>query len=263
MNGGRRLGGRGGFTLVELVAVVAIVALVAVLAVQRVGGYQRKHKVLAAVGEMGAVAGALQEWADDMEGLPRFCRVNPYLGEERYEGLNARVHLLFCATNVQSAAELGKWREDGLLPDGAEGMWDEARGRGWRGPYLQGWKAAEWPAPDARRFKDDETFAERGFTARYGRTNEVALMDPWGNPYVVQFPDASHFAALRGRSGADREGSERWRWPYARVVSAGPDGRLETPRDRCAGRAADGSARARGDDIVMFLGRADVHEDDD
>lgn len=255
--------GRGGFTLVELVAVVAILAVVAVLAVQGVGGLRRRAKYSAAFADMGAVAEALGRWADDMEGLPRFCRVNPFLGEEGYEGLNARVHLLFCATNVQGAAEMGKWREKGLLPDGAEGVWDEARGRGWRGPYLSARNAGEWPAPDARRFKDDATFAERGFTARYGRTNEVALLDPWGNPYVVQFPDASHFAALRGRSGADREGSERWRWPYARVVSAGPDGRLETPRDRCAGRAADGSARARGDDIVMFLGRADVYEEDD
>jgi len=248
---------------VELVAVMAILALVAVLAVQKAGGLHKRNKLLAAESEMGAVADALRQWADDMEGLPRFCRVNPYTGEDRYEGLGARVHALFCATNVQDAAALGKWREDGLLPDGAEGLWDEARGRGWRGPYLKGWNAAEWPAPDARRFADDATFAERGFTARYGTTNETALMDPWGNPYVVQFPDASHFAALRGRSGADREGNERWRWPYARVVSAGPNGVLETPADRCAGRAADGSAAARGDDIVLFLGRADVHEDDD
>ena len=142
------------------------------------------------------------------------------------------------------------------------------------------------------RFSGDATFAERGFfpslshlrlpaefkdTSRasvYGFTGEPAMLDPWGNPYVVQIPPPQAFNDVTNVMDSAR-------FAYARVVSAGPDGRLDTPcfganttnfwgatgwseRRRRLSRQAgliDGDDRsARGDDLVLFFSRNDIDE---
>ncbi|MBR6020899.1 MAG: prepilin-type N-terminal cleavage/methylation domain-containing protein [Kiritimatiellae bacterium] len=243
----------GGFTLVELLAVVAILAVVAWLAAGRLSGLGADAKQKAAESDLREIRDAIARYLSDMEGLPRFCKVNPYLDDTRYDVFSTRVHLLFRGTNAPPAG-LPRWSADGLLPDGPEGLWDAASGRGWRGPYLSSRLAAPWPGGG--------DWEERGFDTRYGSTNELSLRDPWGNPYVVQFPDPAAFAPLRGRTGPDRAAAEQWRWGYARIVSAGPDGRLDTPRDRCAGMDASGHATARGDDLVLFLNRPDAWDEE-
>ena len=242
---------RAGFTLVELALVVAIVAIVAWLAAGRLAGMAPEAKRVAAESDLREIRDAIGRYVDDMEGLPRFCKVNPYADDPRYEGFSTRVHLLFSASNAP-AADLPRWRDDGLCPDATNGLWDAAAGRGWRGPYLASRLAVPWPA--------GADWEGRGFDSRYGATNEVSLRDPWGNPYVVQYPDPGEFAVLRGVSGPDRAATEAWRWRYARIVSAGPDGRLDTPLDRCAGMDESGGTAARGDDLVLFLNRADVRD---
>ena len=102
------------------------------------------------------------------------------------------------------------------------------------------------------------------------------MMDPWGRPYVLQIPPAQ---AFENREGTVTNVPEEVRFKYARVVSAGPDGRLDTPcyganvsnwwatswnertrrLSRQAGRDENGAA-ARGDDIVLFLNRSDIEE---
>jgi hypothetical protein len=65
---------------------------------------------------------------------------------------------------------------------------------------------------------------------------------------VVQVPPAS---------------TDAKRLQYTRIVSAGPDGDLTTPLDNLvAGMQPDGTAPMRGDDIVIFLQRADFYEPD-
>jgi hypothetical protein len=109
-----------------------------------------------------------------------------------------------------------------------------------------------------------------GLCSVYGFAGEPAVGDPWGNPYVLQVPPPEAFGP-----GAV---SPRLRFRYARLVSAGPDGLLSTPcfapdgtagwtpaarrHSRLAGRDADG-VPARGDDLVLFLERADLYEEDE
>lgn len=114
----------------------------------------------------------------------------------------------------------------------------------------------KFPAAEDRRFAGDATFQSRGFfpggaTSPYGVAGDLAAADPWGNPVVLQIPPPSAFAAPP---------DEAKQFHCARLVSAGPDGALSTPLDRLAGRLADGTANVRGDDLVLFLNRADVYE---
>ena len=146
--------------------------------------------------------------------------------------------------------------------------YDSAAARGWRGPYvkpgagaanLESSRRGFFPQAGDRRHTDDATYLERGFflngsASLYGVPGDLSLADPWGNPYVIQIPPAGAFA---GSSGDAK------RFRYARVVSAGPDGVLNTPANRLAGMLADGTTEAREDDLVLFLNRSDVYEDEE
>lgn len=92
---------------------------------------------------------------------------------------------------------------------------DRLTRRGWRGPYVQNVRIVEG-------------------------TNGISVADPWGNPVVLQMPTN------------DLDDDECWR--CARLVSAGPDGILQTPAATFPDRTA------RGDDLVLFLNRADADE---
>ncbi len=103
--------------------------------------------------------------------------------------------------------------------------WDPARHTGWRGPYLQDGTA---------RYR-----VEGSFSALYGEDDDPCIIDGWGQPIVLQEPDTSFTASERRR--------------YARLISAGPDGVLDTPRD-----ALIPDVDSRGDDLVLFLSVADL-----
>lgn len=146
----------------------------------------------------------------------------------------------------------------------AAAAYDPVAQRGWRGPYLDNVQSVLntdlsrrglFPAADDRRSSDDATFLDRHFyetasNSFYGAAGDRTAADPWGNPIVVQVPPASAF---------DSSTPEK-RFQYARIVSAGPDGILDTPRDRLAGMQPEGTTEARGDDLVIFLSRQDVYE---
>lgn len=104
---------------------------------------------------------------------------------------------------------------------------DPVTRRGWNGPYLR----------NARVIGD---------------TEDLTVADPWGNSIVVQVPPTS---AFNGSTGDAK------RFRYARLVSAGADGVLTTPLDdRLAGMDTNGDKDLRGDDLVLFLNRADIYE---
>ena len=232
-------------------------------------------------------------YISDMRGIPGFS-----LGYLRVANLMISTNLYGFV--VGDKTHIAGFRVDdpkraqnivGCAPPKAFTQWDEESGRGWRGPYVNSW-TGEFPAESDVRFPEDSTFGSRGFfppidglrepeeflrgeggCSIYGFPGEPAVMDPWGNPYVLQIPPAQAFP------GSKTNLSDEVRFRYARVVSAGPDGRLQTPcfalnltnrwdtawtvdfqrLSRQAGRSGSDVA-ARGDDLVLFLVRNDIDE---
>jgi prepilin-type N-terminal cleavage/methylation domain-containing protein len=235
----RTRGDAHGFSLIEVLVVIVILAAVAALVVPKVDHIRDDAELTAARVTMQTLREAFTDSAAgpghiaDMKHTPTFNAVT------------LRPHL--------------------LLVQAAQPAFDPIAQRGWRGPYLRNAQGVAntntarngtFPAATERRFVGDATFLERGFfsdgsNSPYGITGELTAADPWGNPIVVQVPPASAFDAA--------DIAERFR--YARLVSAGPDGVLSTPLDhRLAGMLADHTVVARGDDLVVFLNRADTYE---
>ena len=275
---------RDGFTLLELGLVVLVVGLLAALAATRLSGVLGDARRTVAEADLETLREAFlgdgrgnPGLVADLDGIPGFSAA--YL----------RPANLLAPTNLVGAG--GRWLDDdgrrladagfasragASNPDQAFAPFatftnrDDAASRGWRGPYVRRVRTAAFPSPGERRFSGDATFGERGFFPRgtgagarsFGVPGEPCALDPWGNPYVLQVPPAEAFERP-GETGED----ERFR--HARLVSAGPDGILSTPcfgaatrgEARLAGMRPDGTAPARGDDLVLFLLRADLHED--
>ena len=297
---------RFGFTLVEMTLVIALLAILAMLLVPRVGRVAQLAQTTAAEADLRTIRDAFVEpeqgYLRDLSGLPGFSPA--FL----------RVGNLFVATNVFGSKIVGPnvygtetrgWRLDagsdaqaqaeGRARPDAFTRWDEVRQRGWRGPYLAATRARSFPAAHDVRAADDATFAARGFfpalnhlrlpsafkdakkASVYGFVGEPTLLDPWDNPYVIQVPPPQAWPGVTNVPDSVR-------FAYARVVSAGPNGILETPcfgsnttnfwgatgwteRRRRLSRQAglvDGTDRsARGDDLVLFFTRNDVDEGPD
>ena len=278
----------------ELLIVVTIVATIAVFAVSRMGQMSRKAKRVATEQDLQVLRTAFTDpengYLRDMRGIPGFSPAQ------------LRLANLLVSTNLYGALK----GQDGERADVAgHGVgwaspetfthWNPESERGWRGPYVRH-AMGEFPSADATRFADDSSFKARGFypvldglrlpddflngldgCSIYGFPGEPAILDPWGNPYVLQIPPPQAFP---DRFGSNTNLPDEVRFRYARVISAGPDGRLDTPcftvnttnrwatswneRTRRLCRQAgliDGDDRsARGDDLVLFLVRNDVDE---
>ncbi len=284
----------GGFTLIELVVAVAIVAVVALFAVRKTGSFLARGRIAAAESDMRVLAGALRgEEGSYLSDMGALAGISPAF---------VRLANLFAPTNlygtVQSSGEAGRGlridadpRPEGVVAKEELVSWNVEAGRGWRGPYVS-MATMPFPSRESRRGGYDDTFAERGFypelsglwlprdftdgiagASIYGFPGECVPADPWGNPYVLQIPPAQAF------SPTPVEVPDSLRFRYARIVSAGPDGRLDTPcytlnrtnshfnawsrrtmlLSRQAGRNG-GDVSMRGDDLVLFLERADVDE---
>lgn len=289
-----------GFTLVELVLVIAILALIAGFAISRIDGLLPRAKVTAAEHDLATIRAAIVAadggYVADMSGLPGFSR--SYL----------RVSNLLVATNLYGAVLDGTDRARGVRLDDRDAAdrfgriavgaapwdrfvsWDEHARRGWRGPYVKSSSAmiGSFPKDDGSGFYPDvsglclplDYMANPGEVSVYGFCGEAALMDPWGKPYVLQIPPAQAFDDLATNV------ADTVIFQYARVVSAGPNGYLETPcyainqtndwrgasamwrnkefrrMIRQAGRIGEDVA-LRGDDLVLFLLRNDVDEGDE
>ncbi len=94
---------------------------------------------------------------------------------------------------------------------------DPAYRRGWRGPYLMN-PGFQFPLPNAN------------FTDYYGQEGDPAVIDGWGNPIVIQNP---------GLVGPAQD---------VRVVSAGPDGILNIPRNKATASLTEAD---KGDDVWL------------
>jgi prepilin-type N-terminal cleavage/methylation domain-containing protein len=98
---------------------------------------------------------------------------------------------------------------------------------GWHGPYLN---------PTAGTYKVN---IADGFTADYGATGDPTPVDAWNHPIVIQIPSSDP--------------------TYARLVSAGQDGIIQTPLNYLDANGKPYPPKSmRGDDVVLFLLRPDV-----
>lgn len=276
-----------GFTLIELLAVVAILATIALIAVSRIGSLGEHARIVTAERELlelkDAFVNSETGYLHDLQGLPGFSPdslrlANLLISTNLYGSVET-------AGGGQRACRLDEVWQAGAARPTEFTAWNETRQRGWRGPYLRH-PVAAFPARDDVRFADDAPFRDRGFFPRltdprlpgeflsardgcsiYGFPGEDTVLDPWGNPYVLQIPPSYAF------SGAASNITAEVRFHYARVVSAGPDGRLETPCHespgggerarrlvRQAGLIDRSDRSARGDDLVLFLFRNDIDE---
>lgn len=290
-------GGQVGFTLVELMIVVAIIAIIATLAVSQMSRATLEARVVAAESDLKALCNAITDPANgylrDMHGIPGFSPAH------------IRMANLLVSTNLYGFADGGgDWRGGFRVDDRRHSFcappesftrWNPESERGWHGPYIRH-ATGIFPSAEDTRFDGDDTFQARGFfpdlrglrlprdfldrvdgCSVYGFPGEPSVLDPWGNPYVLQIPPPQAFP---DRFGANTNLPDEVRFRYARVVSAGPDGRLDAPcfaanatnwwatswneRERRLCRQAgliDGDDRsARGDDLVLFLARNDTDE---
>lgn len=103
---------------------------------------------------------------------------------------------------------------------------DPVTRRGWRGPYLLSGPGGKYVIS-----------ASRGFTPRYGLDGDPAPLDGWGHPIVLQQP------VMTGSAASSKD------LLFARLVSAGPNGILETPWNVLVPTLAE-----RGDDVILGLG---------
>lgn len=106
-------------------------------------------------------------------------------------------------------------------------LYDPVTRRGWRGPYL----LSPQNAPSYA------VVPSHGFTSLYGQDGDPAPLDGWGRPIVLQQP------ILIGGVISPSDLQD------ARLVSAGPNGVIDTPHGVAVPTAAQIS-----DDLVIRLG---------
>ena len=270
---------------------MAVMAIVAVYAVTKIGGMVQRSRVAAAEADMATLRDAIIDgetgYLRDMRGLAGFSPADMRLAN------------ILIATNLYGVAQSAggsfpracrideAWLGEGVAKPSEFATWDEERSRGWRGPYAKG-RAGIFPVREAaahRGFYPDVSslylptdFSSRRDASIYGFAGEPAIIDPWGNPYVLQVPPPQAFVKYGQSVSAV---SPETRFEYARLVCAGADGKIDTPcyfanptndasksawdeRTRRLSRQAgliDGDNKfPRGDDIVLFLNRNDIDE---
>ena len=222
--------GNSGLTLIELVVVLVVLVALASLLVPFFGQYaedarqQSTRTTLARTAQAIVGTGGYEQsmrFAVDADGDPYGDSTGlPWPAPADVDS-GARVdhpqlHFLLRAPVFDAAPE----------PDLFLG-WDALTRVGWNGPWLD--------ATVATRYALDLPGEPRGFKDRYGLAGDLAPIDGCGNPVVIQLP----------RADPTQKND-------ARLVSAGPDGVLQTPTDVNTPTLAE-----KGDDLVLYLFRED------
>jgi prepilin-type N-terminal cleavage/methylation domain-containing protein len=220
---------RQGLTLLELLIVMTILVALATLIVPTMGYLGRRSQALAARENLQRLQELIvnRYWAD-MGELP-----GPALdldGNVLEPDREDHPQLRYLFVNPDRAAN----PNDPFIFERNRNI---LSGRSWQGPYISH-SGARYALMDAD-----------GFTTLYGLDGDPAVLDAWGRPIVLQLPTEVP-AGLT--SGMDDFEIRRIQRMHARLVSAGPNGRIETPTDELMPTAAE-----RGDDVVMFLFRYD------
>ncbi|MEL6107307.1 MAG: prepilin-type N-terminal cleavage/methylation domain-containing protein [Planctomycetota bacterium] len=203
-----------GMTLFELLLVLSVLGVVGVLAVPALSRRGEQASVETTMQSMVQLRQAIMgEFRDDMfESLP--FPVDP--------ARLAHPQLKFLYDNPDAYLEAD--------PDSVEftkrWSYDPLTGRGWSGPYID--HGMSVPA----RYQVNTN----GFTREYGEDGDPAPVDGWGRPIVLQQPVPAGVAFSSTSVN------------YARLVSAGPDGILQTPLI-----VLEPSEAQTGDDLIVYL----------
>jgi len=236
---GRRIPGAGrrrGLTLMEMVVVLFVLVALAGLIVPLIGHMgedarqQATHATLARVAEAIVGPGGYEE-------AMRFAR----------DGADAQFIGHGTGLPWPSPAEISAGRADhpqlrylfvrptdlkDYDPSSAQRFYDPVARVGWRDAWLSPTTATAYAVN-----------VSNGFTVAYGEgdggenpsADDPAPTDGWVNPIVIQLPNA--------------DPDER---ANVRLVSAGPDGVLDTP-----GNVLTPSGSQKNDDVVLYLYRED------
>ncbi len=226
---------RAGLTLLELLVVLVILLALGTLLIPTLGWMGNQSQQVATRESMLRLRELLvNQYIPDMGELPR-----PRL-ELTTGGTSGRMNhpqLVYLFVNPD-------FHENGNPADDFSGPTTMLSGRRWQGPY---------PLHTGMKyFVTHTTENPTGFTNRYGmgdpvtRVGDPTIIDAWGNPIVIQEPDLDGDGVI---SDIERR--------HTRLVSAGRNGRLETPPD-----VLMPTQEERGDDVVLFLFRHDEFGDE-
>ncbi len=205
----------GGLTIIELLLTLTVLSIVGMIAVPTLSRRSERADTQITLQSMAAVRTAvLTDYRADMfESLPFPLaprRVQHPQLKYLYDNPAA-----FTAAEPESIEATSLW------------TYDPVSSRGWSGPYI------DHASGVRARYRVDSA---RGFTGHYGEPGDPCPVDAWGNPIVLQQPVA----------GGSVHSNVSTR--YARLVSAGRDGILQTPLN-----VLEPAPTQIGDDLVLYL----------
>ncbi|MEM6473214.1 MAG: hypothetical protein AAF802_26875 [Planctomycetota bacterium] len=213
-----------GFTVMELLLTLSVLSAVSIVVIPNLIGRQNQA--------------AIETTRRSLETIRRVI-VSDYRGDvhERlpYPVVGTRIQhpqLKYLFHNPEAELAGGS----NSLALSLQWSYDGQSGRGWAGPYLDHSSTA------TVSYRVDAT---RGFLQAYGEDPDVAtgLDDPapsdaWGNPIILQQPAVVSGGGVHSAINI----------VHARLVSAGPDGEIDTPLN-----VLNPTAQELDDDLVVYL----------
>jgi len=217
----RGAAGRGGLTLLELLVVLLVLAALGGLVVPSLGGAREEACLQATRSTLARVAQAVDGPGGHRAAM-RYARDGSGV---RFGGATGLPWPGASEFTARSNAPQLHYLFHAPLTAALQPLgYDPTTQIGWRGPWLD-------PASSIAYRIDNLT----GFTGIYGLQGDLAPADGWGRPVVLQCP-----------------GNDPAQAGDARLVSAGPDGVLDTPLGVATPTLAE-----KHDDVVLYLSRED------